>query len=207
LCSGKVVCLTQNYETAELNYQQTAHILASSFTQLKYELDAHNGTKQELADSATDLILARIVILDVAIDIDEERNQVLETSAKLLAANDDIAILKGLYQCNDFQETMEEEVNEGRPLYQKINSWANDTCKWKRIAQELFRIQLLRPHIIDHYVTHIRDNTYGGKSMTIVMDLYHGFNLSGIDVFCLVEPNYIDDNRLLWSSSSVKRVF
>jgi predicted component of type VI protein secretion system len=96
--SGQLVCLTQKYENAELNYQQTAHRLASSFTELKDELDDHLGTKQELADSSAGLIVARSAVLDAAIDIDEARNEVFETSDELLSANDDIAILDGLYQ-------------------------------------------------------------------------------------------------------------
>jgi hypothetical protein len=86
--------------------------MASSLTQLKYELDAHNDTKQELANAAAGLILAQSVVLDAAIDIDEAMNQVFETSAELLPANDDITILEGIYQCRDFQETIEAESNE-----------------------------------------------------------------------------------------------
>jgi hypothetical protein len=44
--------------------------------------------------------------------------------------------------------------------------------------------------------------------MARVMDLHHVVNLSsGLNVFCLVEPDYMGEKRLLWSSSSVKRVF
>jgi hypothetical protein len=174
---------------------------------LKDELDAHLGTKQELVDAAAELIVARSVTLDAAIDIDEASNKVFETSAELLAANDDITILEGLYQRRDFQETMEAEANEGRSLYQKLNLWANGTEKWKRIAKELFRIQVLRPHIIEHSVTHIHDNMYTPKYTTRVMGLHHGLNLRGLDAFRLVDPNYMGEKRLLWSSSSVKRVF
>jgi uncharacterized coiled-coil DUF342 family protein len=114
--------LTQKYENAELNYQKTAHRLASSLTELKNELDAHLGTKQELVDAAAGLIVARSAVLDTAIDIDEARNQVFETSAELFAANDDITILEGLDQGRDFQEIMEAEANAERSLYQKLNS-------------------------------------------------------------------------------------
>jgi hypothetical protein len=92
--SGQIVCLTQKYENAELNYQQTAHRLASLLTQLKDEL-AHLGTKQELADAAAELTVARSVVLDASIDIDEASNQVLETSAELLAAMMTSRFLKG----------------------------------------------------------------------------------------------------------------
>jgi SMC interacting uncharacterized protein involved in chromosome segregation len=101
--SAQLVCLTQKYENTELNYQQTAHRLASSLIEWKDELDAHLGMKQELAYAAAGLIVARSAVLDAAIDIDEARNAVFETSAELLSANDDIAILEGLYQRRDFQ--------------------------------------------------------------------------------------------------------
>jgi chromosome segregation ATPase len=205
--SGQLVCLTHKYENAELNYQQTAHRLASSLTELKDELDAHLVLKQELADSAAGLIVACSAVLGAAIDINEARNEVFETSAELLSANDDIAILEGLYRQRNFQEMMEAEANAGRSLFQKLNSWAYGAGKWKRIAKELFRIQVLRPHIFEHSVTHIRDNTYTDKSMARLMDLHHGFNLGGLDAFRLVGPNYMGEKRLLWSSSSVKRVF
>jgi predicted nucleic acid-binding Zn-ribbon protein len=71
--SGQLVCLTQKYENAELNYQQAADRLASSLTELKDERDAHLGTKQELADAAARLIVDRSAVLDAAIDIDEAR--------------------------------------------------------------------------------------------------------------------------------------
>jgi hypothetical protein len=73
----------------------------------------------------------------------------------------------------------------------------------KRVVQN----KLLRPHIIEHSVTHIRDNTYTARSMARVMDLHHVFNLSGLNAFRLVEPNYMDEKRLTRSSSSVERVF
>jgi hypothetical protein len=189
--SGQLVFLTQKYGNAELNYHQTADRRASSLTELKDELDAQLGTKKELVDAAAGLIVARSAVLDAAIDIDEARKEVFETSAELLSANDNIAILEGLYRRRDFQEAMEAEENAGRSLFQKLNSWANGAGKWKRIAQELFKVQVLRPHIIEHSVTHIRDNTYTAKYMSRVMDLHHGFNLSGLDAFCLVEPNYM----------------
>jgi hypothetical protein len=75
-------------------------------TELKGKLDTRNGTKQELADAADNLSVACSDILDAAIDIDETRKQVFEMSADLLAVNEDISILEGLYQRHDFQETM-----------------------------------------------------------------------------------------------------
>jgi hypothetical protein len=65
--SGKRVCLTPQYENVELNYQQTAHRFASLLTQLKDDLDAHLGTKQELVDADAELIVAHSVVLGVSI--------------------------------------------------------------------------------------------------------------------------------------------
>jgi hypothetical protein len=99
-------------------------------TELKGELDAHNGTKQELADTAANLIVAHSDILDAVIDIDEARKQVFKTSVKLFAVHEDIVILEGLYRRCGFQET-----NEGRSVYQNINSRANGNGKFKRIQK------------------------------------------------------------------------
>jgi hypothetical protein len=52
--------------------------------------------------------------------MDEARKQVFKMSAELLAANDGVAILEGLHQRRDFQETMEANINTGR----------NKTCLW-----------------------------------------------------------------------------
>jgi hypothetical protein len=43
--------------------------------------------------------------------------------------------------------------------------------------------------------------------MARVMELHHGFNLCGLDNMHLTEPAEIGAECLLWSSSSVKRVF
>jgi hypothetical protein len=56
---------------------------------------------------------------------------------------------------------------------QKINSWRSGAGKWKKIARELFRIQILKPHLIRLAGGHIRDTTYIAKSMARVMDLCH----------------------------------
>jgi hypothetical protein len=98
-------------------------------TQLNDELDANNGMKQKNADAAVNIILTHREIIDAAINTNEARKQVFETSAKLLAANDNIVILKCLYQRRDFVETMEAETNEVRSLFQNLHSWANGTCK------------------------------------------------------------------------------
>jgi hypothetical protein len=195
--SGQLVYVTHKYERAEINYQETTHTLAASLTELNGELDTHNGTKQELAEAVIDLIVTHSEIIDAAIDIDEARKQVFETSVKLIAANDAIVILEGLYRRRDFQETMEAEKNGGRSLYQKLNPWENGNAKWKIIAKELFRIQVIIPHLINHSVTHIHDNTYTAKCMTRVMNLHHGFNLCGLDAFHLVEPSYMGEQWLI----------
>jgi hypothetical protein len=49
--------------------------------------------------------------------------------------------------------------------------------------------------------------TYTAKSVVCAIDLHHGFNINGLDSLHLVEPAYIGDKRLLWSSSTTKRVF
>jgi hypothetical protein len=205
--SGNLVAVTGNYEATQHNYQDATQQLSRSLTELKSELDAHMGTKAELADAAAKLIVMRGDIVDASIEIEEARTQLFNTTGELIGANDDIAVLEGLYRQRDFQDAVASQSNEDRTLMQKLNAMTSGDGKWKRLAYQLFNIQILKPHLIKLSVKNIREKTYTATSMARVMDLHHGFNLCGLDAFRLVEPAYLGHERLLWSSSSVKRVF
>jgi hypothetical protein len=125
----------------------------------------------------------------------------------LIGANDDIAVLEGLYCQRDFQDAVASQSNEDRTLMQKLNAMKIGDGKWKRLAYQLFNIQILKPHSIKLSAKNILEKTYTATSMARVMDLHHGFNLCGLDAFRLVEPAYLGHKHLIWSSSSVKRVF
>jgi hypothetical protein len=125
----------------------------------------------------------------------------------LIGANEDFTVLEVLYRQRDFQDSVASQSNENRTLMQKLNEMTSGDGKWKRLAQQLFHIQILKPHLIKLSVKLIREKIYTATSMARVMDLHHGFNLCGLDAFHLVEPAYLGHERLLRSSSSVKRVF
>jgi chromosome segregation ATPase len=204
--SGNLVAVAGNYEATEQNYQDTTQQLSRSLTELKSELDVHMGTKAELADAAAKLIVMRGDIVDASIEIEEARMQLFNTTGELIGANDNIAVLEGLYRQRDFQDSVTSQSNEDRTLMQKLNAMTSGDGKWKRLAHQLFNIQIL-PHLIKLSVENIREKTYTVTSMVRVMDLHQGFNLCRLDAFRLVEPAYLGHERLLWSSSSVKRVF
>jgi hypothetical protein len=204
--SGQLVVVTHNYEQIEQNCQQTITCLYRAVVELKAELDSHSGINEELA-AAAELILARGNVVEAAIDIEEAKNQLFHITSELIGANDDIGILEGLYRCRDFQDNVAEQTEGSQSLFQKLNGWAIEQGERKRMARQLFQIEILRPHFIKMSFNNIRQNTYTPKSIARVMDLHQGFNLCGLDAFRFVEPAYVGPERLLWSLSSVKKVY
>jgi hypothetical protein len=90
---------------------------------------------------------------------------------------------------------------------QKLNDWRSGAGKWKNIYPELFRIQILKPHLVKLPVNHTRNTTFTSKYAARVMDLHHGFNINDVDYLCLVEPAYLGEKWLIWSSSVIKCVY
>jgi hypothetical protein len=160
-----------------------------------------------LAAAAAEFIAARGQVVEAAMDIEQASNQLFNTTSELIEANDDIHTLQGLNQRRDFQEVLAREREEDRTLLQNLYSWTSGEGKWKKLPCQLFSIQILGPHFIKLSFTRIRENTYTAKSIARVMGMHHGFKLCGLDAVSLVEPACIGDQRLMWSSSSVKRVF
>jgi hypothetical protein len=66
---------------------------------------------------------------------------------------------------------------------------------------------VLTPILTQLTVKYIHSSVYTAHSMSMVMDLHNGFNLCGLDNIRLVEAANLGDERLLRSSSYVKRVF
>jgi hypothetical protein len=101
--SGNLVAAKGKYEATEQNYQGATLKLSRSLTELKLELDAHMGTKAELADAAAKLIAMRGDISNASIEIEEARTQLFNTTGEMIGANEDIAVLDILYRQSDFQ--------------------------------------------------------------------------------------------------------
>jgi hypothetical protein len=150
------------------------------------------------------LSVARAEVEDSAMEVEQAQKQFFETIADLIAANDDIDVLQGLYSHHGCQEKMARHIHDNRSLLQKLNAWRSGAGKWKRIPRELFRIKILQPHLVKLAVDHIRDTTYTSTYVSRVMDLHHGFNGNGFDNIRLVEPYYLGYKRLMRSSSMIK---
>jgi hypothetical protein len=86
-----------------------------------------------------------------------------------------------------------------------VGSLVKGNGKWKEIGKQLFHLQVLKHHLLRHAVTHIKQKVYTARSLARVVDLHHEFNLCGVDHLRLVEPAYFRDERMLWSSSRVKK--
>jgi hypothetical protein len=80
-------------------------------------------------------------------------------------------ILEGIYEHLYFQETLAGERDEDTSLLQKLNSWMSGERKSKKMWCQLFRVQIVMPHLINTSVPHIRDNTHTAKSIPRVMDM------------------------------------
>jgi hypothetical protein len=175
--SGNIVSVTVNYEATKQNYQEATQQLSRSLTELKSELDVYLRTKAELADASANLIVMRCDIVDASIEIEEARTQLFNTTGELIGANDNIAVLEGLYRQHYFQDYIASQSNEDRTLMQNLNAMTSGDGKWKRLAHQFFNIQILKLHLITLSVKHIHEKTYTWTSMARVMDLHHGFNL------------------------------
>jgi hypothetical protein len=110
--SGNLVAVTGNYEATQQNYQDATRQLSRSLIELKSELDAHMGTKAELADAAENHIVMRGDIVNASIEIEEDRTQLFNTTGELIGTNDDIAVLEGLHRQRDFQDAVASQSNE-----------------------------------------------------------------------------------------------
>jgi hypothetical protein len=78
-------------------------------------------------------------VADATNDIEQGRNQLLNTTAKLIGAHDDLDILKGLYRHRELQDTsMVEDVVRYRTLLQQLDIWKSWQRKWKQISRQLF---------------------------------------------------------------------
>jgi recombinational DNA repair ATPase RecF len=104
LIYGWLIVVTQRYETSNHSYQETTSRLSASLKQLKVELDCHRGTKDQLARAAAKLIAARDDAVNSAMEVEEAKKQLFETTADIIAANDDIEVLQGLYHHHDCQD-------------------------------------------------------------------------------------------------------
>jgi hypothetical protein len=187
--SGQLIVVARGYEGIQTNYRHIGSHLYQSFHELESNPSAHNGTQEESAASAAELIVARGHDVETEMDIEQARNRLFNTTADLIEANDDIHILQGLYQCHDFQKVLVNEREEDRTLLQKLHSWKSGERKWRKLPCRFFCIQILGHHFIQLSVTHIRDKKYTAKSNACVMDMHRGITCVGLMNFIYVNTS------------------
>jgi hypothetical protein len=86
-----------------------------------------------------------------------------------------------------------------------VGSLVKVNVKWKEIGKQIFHLQVLKLHLLRHAVTHIKQKMYTARSLARVVDLHHGSSLRGLDHLRLLEPTYLLDEHIMWSSSRVKK--
>jgi hypothetical protein len=124
-----------------------------------------------------------------------------------MAVQEDNHVLNGMHINSELEISLDDQHESERDVQSRLADADKRSGKWKRISQRLFHNIVLKPLLIQLTVKHIHYSVYTAHSMTRVMDLHHGFNLCGLENMRLIELAELGVERLLWSSSSVKRVF
>jgi hypothetical protein len=78
-------------------------------------------------------------------------------------------------------KSMQCQLDREPTLQSRFNGYAPGRGKWKTIGLELFKMKVLKDHLIDAACTHIKENVYTKTSWAYTVDMFHGLNLSGID--------------------------
>jgi hypothetical protein len=139
---------------------------------------------------ASELADAINMILETALFAEQKNEKLFETSNNLMVSNEEIKILKGMSILKDMQSTIEDDKKQNKSLKEKVGSLVKGNGKWKVIGKQLFHLQVLKPHLIIHAVTHIKKIVYTARSQAHIMDIHHGFNLCRLKHLRLVEPAY-----------------
>jgi hypothetical protein len=72
-------------------------------------------------DATAKLIAMRGDIVNAFIEIEEARMQLFSATSELIGANNNIAVLEGLYRQHDFQDSVASQSTEDRTLMHKLN--------------------------------------------------------------------------------------
>jgi hypothetical protein len=176
--------------------------VANKYRDTLITIKAH---QQQLVMMASELVVARNRLSETDLFAELTKEELFETSTNLMASHKDATILNGMAILKDIQSTIEDEKNHKKSLKEKVWSLVKGNGKWKEIGKQLFHLQVLKHHLLLHAVTHIKQNLYTTRSLARVMDLHNGFKLCRLDHLRLVEPAYLRDERMMWSSSCVKK--
>jgi hypothetical protein len=94
--------------------------------------------------------------MDTTMDVEKARTQLFNnTTTEFIGVNDDIAVLDGHYRWHDFLDYVAHQSNESLTLIQTLNVMTSGEGTWKKLANYLFSIHILRSHQLQLLVTHI----------------------------------------------------
>jgi hypothetical protein len=68
--SRRLMVVTEQCQTTNHSYQETASRIAECLKQLELEIDCHIGTKAQLARAAAKLIVARAKVVDPSMEVE-----------------------------------------------------------------------------------------------------------------------------------------
>jgi hypothetical protein len=139
------------------------------------------ANQQQLAMMSSELVVARNMLSETALFAELMKEDLFEMSTNLMASNEDATILNGMAILKDMRSTIEDDKKQKKSLNEKVGSLVEINGKWKEIVKQLFHLQVLKPHLILHAVTHIKQKVYTACFLARVVDLHHGLNLCGLD--------------------------
>jgi hypothetical protein len=110
--------------------------------------------------------------------------------------------------------TAEKEKEEAAlmSMEQYLNKYETGHGEWKRMAYDIFLVNMLIPSLIVHVKHHLEECVYTVEYLARTMYLKHDINLGGINAIRQIEPvqprrkgrGCRHRNSILWSSSSIK---
>jgi hypothetical protein len=123
-----------------------------------------------------------IDILTDCIKVKDDRIQVLNNQLQAIEAQVALLQLRNILLSEEAENKKKsDKQQENSSLCKRLANCVGGRGNWKRITWGIFSLYVIRNHLIDETVTHIRDNVYTPTSLVYAMDMHHGFNLPGID--------------------------
>jgi hypothetical protein len=146
---------------------------------------------------ASGLVVARNMRSDTALFAELVKEELVKTSTNLMASNEDVTVMNGMTILKEMQSTIEDEKTQMKSLKGNVGSLVKGNGKWRDICKQVFHPQVLKPHLLLHAVTYIKQKIYTARLLVRVMD--------GLDHLHLVEPAYFHDESMMGSSTGMKK--
>jgi hypothetical protein len=202
---ANIAHVTRQFRNKARKYDSVGLELLGVTTKYRDTLITIKSNQHQLDMMVSELVVAINILSETALFVELVKEELFETPTNLMLSNEYVTILNGMIILKDMQSIIEDKKKQKKSLKEKVGSLVKGNRKWKGIGKQLFHLQVLKPNLMRHAVTHIKKKVYTTCSLDRVMDPHRGFNLCVLDHLRLVEPAYFRDERMLWLSSRVKK--